>query len=107
MNGNICVSCGEPIPEGRMICPRCEAKKHQAIQKIKIKLNTFNDVAEFVRLSTSYIGEVLVYSQNYIVSGKSIMGMYSIDLTNPIEVEFKNGVSREISESIKSFAIKE
>ena len=22
---NRCVACGEPIPEGRMICPACEA----------------------------------------------------------------------------------
>lgn len=23
---NLCVACGAPIPEGRMICPTCEAK---------------------------------------------------------------------------------
>lgn len=23
-NDNICICCGEPIPEGRQICPHCE-----------------------------------------------------------------------------------
>lgn len=24
-NGNYCVVCGEEIPEGRLICPKCES----------------------------------------------------------------------------------
>lgn len=24
MNEEICICCGEPIPEGRMVCPKCE-----------------------------------------------------------------------------------
>lgn len=27
MDENRCVCCGEPIPEGRMICPECEHKE--------------------------------------------------------------------------------
>lgn len=27
MYGNSCVICGEEIPEGRMVCPKCEKKE--------------------------------------------------------------------------------
>ena len=27
---NRCVCCGETIPEGRMVCPTCESKSHDA-----------------------------------------------------------------------------
>lgn len=30
MTENRCVCCGEVIPEGRMVCPNCEAKHGHA-----------------------------------------------------------------------------
>ena len=26
IKGNVCVICGEPIPEGTWVCPNCEAR---------------------------------------------------------------------------------
>lgn len=30
---NRCVCCGEIIPEGRMVCPQCEAKTYENSQQ--------------------------------------------------------------------------
>lgn len=30
MNENKCTCCGEPIPEGRQVCPACEEKANNA-----------------------------------------------------------------------------
>ena len=33
---NRCVCCGELIPEGRQVCPACEAKSNLSTEKIKM-----------------------------------------------------------------------
>lgn len=33
MNENRCICCGASIPEGRMVCPTCEAKAERRYQQ--------------------------------------------------------------------------
>lgn len=33
MNENRCISCGDPIPEGRQVCPICEAPAEDAKER--------------------------------------------------------------------------
>lgn len=43
--------CGEPIPEGRMICPACENMEPSFDTKqIIISLNKITDISNFVAL---------------------------------------------------------
>lgn len=37
MNENTCVCCGEPIPEGRQICPKCEKGGDIGIAKMTLE----------------------------------------------------------------------
>ena len=57
---------------------------------IKIRLQTVEDVKKFVAAAEKYPGNVRVLAIDYIVSGKSIMGMFSLDLSNPVIVEVDN-----------------
>jgi phosphotransferase system HPr-like phosphotransfer protein len=57
---------------------------------IKIRLQTVEDVKEFVTVAEKYPGNIRVHANDYIVSGKSIMGMFSLDLSNPVIVEVDN-----------------
>ena len=57
---------------------------------IKIRLQTVEDVKKFVAAAKKYPGNVRVHANDYIVSGKSIMGMFSLDLSNPVIVEVDN-----------------
>ena len=52
-----------------------------------IMLATINDAKEFVNIATGYDFEIVLNSGRYAVDGKSIMGIFSLDLTKPIRVE--------------------
>ena len=47
----------------------------------KILLKTVTDVTNFVNLCSKCVDNILVYSGKYIVSGKSFMGLYSLNLS--------------------------
>ena len=55
----------------------------------KIKLVSIDDVTNFCHVASNVIGDVTVKTDKYIVNGKSIMGVLSLDLSNPICVEVK------------------
>ena len=51
-----------------------------------IHLSHVSDVKKFIEISQDCIAEVLLSSGKYIVDGKSILGIFSLDLSNPISV---------------------
>lgn len=57
---------------------------------MKIKLNTIADVRDFVDIATlEYVDKLLAKQDGYVVDGKSIMGLFSLDLTRPFEISHK------------------
>lgn len=75
------------------------------MEKFKIELNTLKDVTAFINITTKYEDKVTVYSGRYIVDGKSIMGIFSLDLTKPIEIEFYGHIPYEVKEGMKKFIV--
>lgn len=71
----------------------------------KIKLNTTKDVANFVTLCSNCVDDVLVYSGKYIVSGKSLMGLYSLNLSDTLKVEFCGDIPEEVRTGMKKFIV--
>lgn len=55
-----------------------------------IYLDNFNKVKDFVAAVRDIPGEVTVTSGKYVVDGKSILGIFSLDLTQPLFVEFED-----------------
>lgn len=54
---------------------------------MRIKLNTINDVNNFVNASTKYYeGDIDVKQGRQIIDGKSILGIFSLNLTQPMEI---------------------
>lgn len=53
---------------------------------IVIQLKSIAEVKNFCNLASELYGDVDVKSEKYIVNGKSIMGLFSLDLTKPLEV---------------------
>ena len=78
------------------------------MKTFKIMLSTIVDVRDFVNAVVAFPGDVDLTSGRYIVDGKSIMGIFSLDLLNPIEltVHGENGVDALLSK-IDRFIIKE
>ena len=52
----------------------------------KISLYTISDIREFVNIANKYDFDIDLKSGRYIVDAKSIMGIFSLDLMNPIEL---------------------
>jgi hypothetical protein len=55
-----------------------------------ISLNKVNDVKEFVSISLNLCGEITLSSGRYCVDGKSILGIFSLDLSAPLELICEN-----------------
>ena len=51
-----------------------------------ISLNTIVDVKEFVNTVARYDFEVDLVSGRYVIDAKSIMGIFSLDLSKPIDL---------------------
>lgn len=73
--------------------------------EVRVLLDTSPKVIEFCNACQKHKGEVEVYSGRYVVNGKSIMGLYSLDLTVPVKVEFHGSVSKELGDIIENFRV--
>ncbi len=51
-----------------------------------IKLNTINDVKDFVEICNKFNCEVDIKQGRHIVDGKSILGIFSLNLLEPVKV---------------------
>lgn len=56
------------------------------MEKIQIKFNDVTDVNKFVHLVSKYDADVDLYCGSYCVDAKSILGIMTIDLRNPMWV---------------------
>ena len=52
-----------------------------------INLSNVNQIKQFVELTQSCNGEILLSSGKYCVDGRSILGIFSLDLSKPVLLE--------------------
>ena len=57
---------------------------------MRIKLDKIVDVREFVCIGNSLDHNITVKQDGYVVNGKSLMGLFSLDLTKPVFLEVEN-----------------
>lgn len=69
------------------------------MQTFFVSLASITDVKHFVDAATRCTCEVDVLSGRYVIDAKSIMGLFSLDLSKPVQVEF-HGTDAD-SESFK------
>lgn len=55
---------------------------------IKVNINNIESVKGFVKAANKLSCDVTVRNGEYTVNGKSIMGIFGLDLSNDINVEF-------------------
>lgn len=56
------------------------------MKTVKISLNSIDKVKAFVNEVTKYDAEFDLVSGRYVIDAKSIMGIFSLDLSKPIEL---------------------
>ncbi len=72
-----------------------------------IRLSTIQDIRTFIEIVTMTDIEVDLRSDRYLVNGKSIMGIYSLDLQNPIELIVHDDNCPELMEKLARFFVTE
>ncbi|MDD6405667.1 MAG: HPr family phosphocarrier protein [Clostridiales bacterium] len=72
---------------------------------IKVRLDSVEQVREFVETMRKYDGDVDVYStnRNYLVDGKSILGVFSLGLDQELTVKFYNGTTESFISTLQPF----
>lgn len=73
------------------------------MKSIKISLEMAQRVKEFVNITQDYPFEILLKSGKYVVDAKSILGIFSLDLSYPITVEVYADNCDELLERLKAF----
>lgn len=56
-----------------------------------IKLDTFDKIKRFISIAEKLEYDIDLISGRYVVDGKSVMGIFSLDLSKPIEVHIPEG----------------
>lgn len=70
-----------------------------------IMLNSINDVKNFVNIVNKYDFDVDLTSGRYVVDAKSIMGIFSLDLSKPIKVDIHNEGAQDLYAEMAQFKI--
>lgn len=73
------------------------------MKSIKISLAMAQKVKEFVAITQDCPYEILLKSGKYVVDAKSILGIFSLDLSNPLIVEVYSDDCAEFLEKLKKF----
>lgn len=106
-NNEICVSCGTPIAtESGILCSKCmDIEPSFDTTKITVLLDKITDIRDFVSLISKCSDDVTVGSGRFKVDAKSIMALFSLDLSKPLKVEFYGDIPYEVREGMKKFIV--
>ena len=58
------------------------------MKKMYVAINTISKATEFVQKASQVDGDVICTKGQYTIDGKSIMGIFSIDISEGIMVEY-------------------
>ena len=73
---------------------------------LNIQLKEINDVYKLVNILVGFDGDVDLESGRYKVDGKSILGIFSLDLRQPIKLTYENEVGADkLYEQLKPFIV--
>ena len=67
------------------------------MREFKVKLNEIDKVKAFVNTVSKYPFDIEIRSGRYIIDAKSIMGVFSINLSKPVKVCVNSGDKNAIN----------
>lgn len=75
------------------------------MKSITISLQMAQRVKDFVAITQNCEYEILLKSGKYVVDAKSILGIFSLDLSKPLTVEIFSDDCAELLKELKKFAV--
>lgn len=77
----------------------------------RVLLNSIEKVKRFVNITSDFETDVFLKAGRYVIDAKSILGIFSVDLTKPMELTFdtenkcNNETIAEYMKQIEEFAV--
>ena len=56
--------------------------------RMRIAIESISKVKEFNARAVNFPCKINIVSDRYVVDGRSLMGLFSLDLSKPVEMEF-------------------
>lgn len=72
---------------------------------VQISLNSIEKVKSFVNDIARFDSDFDLVSGRYVIDAKSIMGIFSLDLSKPISLNIHADSDAEILETLKSYIV--
>lgn len=75
------------------------------MREMRIELDTIKKVKEFVSLISAFDGDFDILAGRYIVDAKSILGIFSVDLSKPLTLRIEHEDDWEtVQDALQEFA---
>ena len=71
------------------------------VTTVKVLINTIDKVKNFVRDTSQFDADMDLISGRYVIDAKSILGLFSLDLSKPLDLEI-HADEPELSEILKA-----
>ena len=75
------------------------------MKTVKVRLSSIEAVRDFVEAVRKYEAEIDLASGRYVVDAKSIMGIFSLDLMNPITMTVHKENCEDILDDLKAYIV--
>ncbi|MBP0985052.1 MAG: HPr family phosphocarrier protein [Oscillospiraceae bacterium] len=73
------------------------------MKTVKVNINTINDVKNFVSIVSRCDYDVDIVSGRYAIDAKSIMGIFSLDLSKELTLNIHSDNCEDFLEEIKGY----
>ena len=80
------------------------------MNNVMVRLSSIQDVRSFVDIVTKYNMDIDLSSGRYVVDAKSSMGIFSLDLLNPIKLSAQSDKEEDVKalmEDLKAYIVNE
>ncbi len=75
------------------------------MKTVKISLNSIDKVKSFVNVISQFDTDFDLISGRYVIDAKSIMGIFSLDLAQPIDLTIHSDDDAEILKALDSYIV--
>lgn len=75
------------------------------MKTVKIRLGGVEEIRAFVNAASMYEYDIDLRGGRYVVDGKSIMGIFSLDLSAPIEMVVYGDKEDELIAKVEKFLV--
>ena len=75
------------------------------MKSVEISLNSIDKVKSFVNEIAKFDSDFDLVSGRYVIDAKSIMGIFSLDLSNPIQLVAHTDDATKFLDEIKEFIV--